>query len=51
MPKARGQNCKKLNPGLTLHKLLNYPFSDNPQFKREFERIGEGLLKAGLPEQ
>jgi class 3 adenylate cyclase/TolB-like protein len=48
--KVAAAELQKLNPGLTLQKWLNYPFSDNLQFKREYERIGEGLRKAGLPE-
>jgi hypothetical protein len=41
----------KLRPGLTVQKLLEEgsAASDHPTFRKEFERIAEGVRKAGLP--
>jgi tetratricopeptide (TPR) repeat protein len=43
----------KLRPGLTLEQLAQdgSAHSDNPTFRKEFERILEGARKAGLPER
>jgi hypothetical protein len=30
---------------------VNFSWSDDPTFKREFARIAAGLRKAGLPEE
>ncbi len=57
----RGQNAEaaaavaellKLRPGLTVQTLVKEGAgtSDNPAFRREFQRIIEGARKAGLPE-
>jgi TolB-like protein len=40
----------KLMPGYTVHKWATAGFSDNPKFLAEYQRIVEGLRKAGLPE-
>ena len=58
----RGQNAEaaaavaellKLRPGLTVQTLVQEGAgtSDNPAFRKEFERIIEGARKAGLPER
>ena len=58
----RGQNAEaaaaiaellKVRPGFTLQKLAQdgSGHSDNPTFRKEFERIVEGARKAGLPER
>ena len=41
----------KLMPGYTVRKWATAGFSDNPKFLVEYERIVEGLRKAGLTEQ
>ena len=57
----RGQNAEaaaavaellKLRPGLTVQTLVQEGSwtSDNPAFRKEFQRIVEGARKAGLPE-
>jgi len=57
----RGQNAEaaaavaellKLRPGFTVQKLMQEGSgtSDNPAFRKEFQRIVEGARKAGLPE-
>ena len=57
----RGQNAEaaaavaellKLRPGLTVQTLVQEGAgtSDNPAFRKEFQRIIEGARKAGLPE-
>jgi adenylate cyclase len=57
----RGQNAEaaaavaellKLRPGYTVQQLTQdgWGHSDNPMFRKEFERIIEGARKAGLPE-
>jgi adenylate cyclase len=57
----RGQNAEaaaavtellKLRPGYTVQKLTEEGLgaSDNPTFRKEFQRIIEGARKAGLPE-
>jgi len=58
----RGQNAAaaaavaellKLRPGFTVQKLVQEGSgtSDNPAFRKEFQRIVEGARKAGLPER
>lgn len=43
----------KVRPGFTVEALAQdgAQYSDNPTFRREFERIVEGARKAGLPER
>jgi len=43
----------KVRPGFTVEKLAQdgSGYSDNPTFRKEFERIVEGARKAGLPER
>jgi TolB-like protein len=42
----------KLRPGYTVQKLAEegLAFSDNPTFRKEYQRLVEGARKAGLPE-
>ena len=42
----------KLRPGYTVQKLAEegLAFSDNPTFRKEYQRLLEGARKAGLPE-
>jgi len=40
-----------LKPGFTVQTHANSKQSDDPTFKKEYERITEGLRKAGLPEK
>jgi len=49
--KAALDGLEKVMPGYTVRKWLDGGFPDNPTFQREFQRIAEGLRKAGLPEQ
>jgi len=51
--KAEVAEILKLTPGLTVKGLLSFAtvFSDNPVFTQQIARLGEGLRKAGLPEQ
>ena len=57
----RGQNAQaaaavaellKLRPGYTVQRLVQegFGFSDNPTFRKEYQRIVEGARQAGLPE-
>jgi tetratricopeptide (TPR) repeat protein len=41
---------RKLRPGFTVHDYLILPKPENAKWRREDERITEGLRKAGLPE-
>jgi len=41
----------KLMPGYTAQKWVTTEFSSNPTFIAQQQRMGEGLRKAGLPEQ
>ena len=43
----------KVRPGFTVEQLVQdgSGYSDNPTFRKEFERIVEGARKAGLPER
>ena len=41
----------KLMPGYTVQKWANADWSDNPIFLSEYQRIVDGLRKAGLPAQ
>jgi adenylate cyclase len=49
--KAAIAEALKLRPGLTVQTWYSNRVSDDPAFRKEFERITEGLRKAGLPEQ
>ena len=40
----------KLKPGYTVQQWATIKWSDNATFQREYQRIVEGLRKAGLPE-
>lgn len=48
--KAAIAEALKLRPGFTLLTWQKNKVSDDPAFKMQFERITEGLRKAGLPE-
>ena len=39
-----------LEPSYTLHRVRVSPFSDNPVYLKQRERLLEGLRKAGVPE-
>jgi TolB-like protein/class 3 adenylate cyclase/Flp pilus assembly protein TadD len=41
----------KLKPGFTVQDFVKSTPSDNPQYRRERERITAGLRRAGLPEE
>jgi hypothetical protein len=43
----------KLRPGLTVRQMVEEAWanSDNATFRKEYERIAEGVRKAGLPER
>jgi hypothetical protein len=41
---------QKVYPGFTVQTLLDWHRSDDPTFKAQFQRIAEGLRKAGVPE-
>ena len=40
----------KLKPSYSVQKLANESFSNNPIFLKEYQRIVEGVRKAGLSE-
>jgi adenylate cyclase len=40
----------KTNPDFTVQTFNAIKWTENPTFKREYARLSEGLLKAGLPE-
>jgi hypothetical protein len=40
----------ELKPGYTVARWAHEGWSDNPVFLKQYERIVEGLRKAGLPE-
>jgi adenylate cyclase len=44
-------DLNRLMPNYTVKKWANEGFSDNPVFVAEYQRIVEGLRKAGLPEE
>jgi adenylate cyclase len=41
---------QKVYPGFTVQTLLGIHWSDDPTFNAQFQRIAEGLRKAGVPE-
>ena len=41
---------QKVYPGFTVQTWAGHHFSDDPIFDAQFQRIVEGLRKAGLPE-
>jgi TolB-like protein/class 3 adenylate cyclase len=51
--KAEVAEILKQIPGFSVKTLVSYAtvFSDNPIFTQQITRLGEGLRKAGLPEQ
>ena len=49
--KAAVIELRKLMPSYTVDRWINAGFSDNPVFLSQYQRIVEGLRKAGLPEQ
>jgi adenylate cyclase len=50
---AAVQEILKLRPGLTVQQMIedSRAGSDNETFRREYQRIAEGVRKAGLPER
>jgi hypothetical protein len=48
--KAAIAELLKLRPGFTVQTWANRNQSDDPTFKKEYERITDGLRKAGMPE-
>jgi adenylate cyclase len=48
--KAAAADLLRLRPDFNVSDWSKLKFSDNPQFQSEYQRIGEGLRKAGLPE-
>jgi tetratricopeptide (TPR) repeat protein len=49
--RAAVAELRKLMPNYTVDRWRHEGFSDNPIFLRQYERIAEGLRKAGLPEE
>ena len=45
------RNFLRLNPGFTIKKLIAVQPTSNPAFLAQLERLSDGLLKAGLPEE
>ena len=48
--KAAVIELRKLMPNYTVDRWIHAGFSDNPAFLSQYQRIVEGLRKAGLPE-
>ena len=48
--KAATAGLLKLMPIFTVQQLARIKWSDDPQFQPEYQRITEGLRKAGAPE-
>jgi len=42
---------QKVYPGFTVQGFLGFHWTDNPTFNAQYERMAEGLRKAGLPEK
>ena len=40
----------KLYPGFTVQTLLSWHWTDDPTFNAQYQRLAEGLRKAGVPE-
>lgn len=47
---ARGGGQQKALPGFTVQTFLGFQLSDDPTFVAQFQRMAEGLGKAGVPE-
>ena len=41
---------QKVYPGFTVHTWARLHFTDDPTFNAQYQRIVEGLRKAGVPE-
>ena len=49
--KAAIAELQKVKPGFTVQTWLGIKFTDNIVFNQQYQRIAEGLRKAGLPEE
>jgi tetratricopeptide (TPR) repeat protein len=48
--KEAGAQLQKLYPGFTVQTFLSFHFTDDPTFNAQYQRLAEGLRKAGVPE-
>ena len=48
--RGRRSSCRKFYPGFTVQTWAGIHWSDDPTFNAQYQRIVEGLRKAGLPE-
>jgi adenylate cyclase len=48
--KEAAAQLQKVYPGFTVQTWAGHHFSDDPTFDAQFQRVLEGLRKAGLPE-
>jgi hypothetical protein len=42
---------QEIKPGVSVQTYLDFKYSDNPTWKKEEQRIADGVRKAGLPER
>jgi adenylate cyclase len=45
-----GAQLQKVYPGFTVQGWLGIHWSDDPAFNAQYQRVVEGLRKAGVPE-
>ncbi len=48
--KEAAEQLQKLYPGFTVQTLLGWHWTDDPTFNAQYQRLAEGLRKAGVPE-
>jgi hypothetical protein len=48
--KEAAAQLQKLYPGFTVQTLLGLHWTDDPTFNAQYQRLAEGLRKAGVPE-
>jgi adenylate cyclase len=48
--KEAAAQLQKLYPGYTVQTLLGWHWTDDPTFNAQYQRLAEGLRKAGVPE-
>ena len=48
--KEAAAQLQKLYPGFTVQTVLSWHWTDDPTFNSQYQRLAEGLRKAGIPE-
>ena len=49
-PKAAAAQLQKVYPGFTVQTSVGWHWTDDPTFNAQYQRLAEGMRKAGVPE-